>query len=86
MSPCCVDRIIPPGCADTACLFISLSCVAFLLTSAADPTLASVSPLFCLLSALLAVSLVPEADLVFFHAEHVIFTQPKRVSISPEHC
>ena len=26
MSPCCDDRIIPSGCADTACLFISLSC------------------------------------------------------------
>lgn len=67
-------------------MYINFPIETFFLTSAADLTSASVTLFLCISSHLSWLSPVSDTDLVFFHAESVIFTQPERVTASSEHC
>lgn len=82
MSPCCDDRIISSGFADTACILIFLSCEAFCLTSVAD----LIWPLKLLLS-LLAFSAFSDTALVlscwifYFHSDRASDCEPRALLI-----
>lgn len=88
MSPCCGDKIISSGFADTACILIFLSCEAFCLTSVPDLIwllllLSSVTPLifFGFLSLLWYCHGPLSCWIFYFHSDRASDYEPRALLI-----